>query len=156
MTHTCELFFKLLRKNVPVGWNKDCQRAFEKIKEYMLTPSILITPVHDRSLIMYLVVMDNSIGCLLGQHGEDGHMERAIHYLSKKFLTYEINYSLLEKTCCALAWVAHRLRHYMLYQTTYLISLMDPLKYIFEKPMLSSRLSRWHMLLAEFDIIFTT
>ena len=40
----------------------------------------------------------------------------------------------LEKTCCALAWAAHRLRHYMLNFTTMLIARMDPLKYIFEKP----------------------
>ena len=29
---------------------------------------------------------------------------------------------------------------------------MDPLKYLFEKPALSERLSRWLILLAEFDL----
>ena len=29
---------------------------------------------------------------------------------------------------------------------------MDPLKYLFEKPALSGRLSRWLILLAEFDL----
>ena len=29
---------------------------------------------------------------------------------------------------------------------------MDPLKYLFEKPTLSGRLSRWLILLAEFDL----
>ena len=29
---------------------------------------------------------------------------------------------------------------------------MDPLKYLFEKPNLSGRLSRWLILLAEFDL----
>ena len=29
---------------------------------------------------------------------------------------------------------------------------MDPLKYLFEKPTLSERLSRWLILLAEFDL----
>ena len=48
-------------------------------------------------------------------------------------------YSLLEKTCCALAWAARRLRQYMLTHTTLLISKMDPIKYIFEKPALSGR-----------------
>lgn len=37
-----------------------------------------------------------------------------------------------------------------------LIARMDPLKYIFEKPSLTGRISRWQMLLAEFYIIFVT
>ena len=33
---------------------------------------------------------------------------------------------------------------------------MDPLKYLFEKPALSGRLSRWLILLAEFDLKYVT
>jgi hypothetical protein len=33
-----------------------------------------------------------------------------------------------------------------------LISKMDPIKYIFEKPALSGRIARWQMLLSEYDI----
>src|SRR5208282_4798147 len=96
------------------------------------------------------------MGCMLGQWHEEGRKEQAIYYLSKKFLPYETRYTPLEKTCCSLAWAAHRRRHYMLYHTTYLISQMDPIKYIFEKPSLSSKIARWHMILAEFHIVFTT
>ena len=31
---------------------------------------------------------------------------------------------------------------------------MDPLKYLFEKPALSGRISRWLILLAEFDLMY--
>ena len=58
------------------------------------------------------------------------------NYLSKKFTDCETRYSLLEKTCCTLAWAARRLRQYILTHTTFLISKMDPIKYIFEKPAL--------------------
>jgi len=44
----------------------------------------------------------------------------------------------------------------MLYYTTWLISKLDPLKYICEKPYLSSRIARWQVLLAEYDIVFMT
>ena len=63
---------------------------------------------------------------------------------------------MLEKTCCALAWAAKRLRQYMLNHTTWLISKMDPIKYIFEKPALTGRISRWQMLLSEYDIKYFT
>ena len=44
----------------------------------------------------------------------------------------------------------------MLYYTTQLISHMDPIKYMFEKPALSGKIYRWPMLLSEFDIVFVT
>lgn len=33
---------------------------------------------------------------------------------------------------------------------------MDPLKYLLEKPVLDRRLSRWLMLLAEFNLVYIT
>ena len=33
---------------------------------------------------------------------------------------------------------------------------MDPLKYIFQKPMKTGRLAKWQILLTEFDIIYIT
>ena len=37
-----------------------------------------------------------------------------------------------------------------------LISQMDPINYIFEKPALSGRIARWKMILTEYDIQYTT
>ena len=44
----------------------------------------------------------------------------------------------------------------MFTHTTLLISKMDPIKYIFEKPALSGRIARWKMILTEYDIQYTT
>ena len=72
LTSTCEPIFKLLKKDQVVKWNDDCQVAFYKIKEYFLEPLILMPPVEGRSLIMYMTVLENSMGCVLGQHDESG------------------------------------------------------------------------------------
>ena len=111
ITSTCEPIFKLLKKDQVVRWNDECQIYFDKIKEYLQETPILIPPVEGRPLIMYLTVLENSMGCVLGQHDESGRKEHSIYYLRKKFMDYETRYSLLEKTFCALAWDAHRLRH---------------------------------------------
>ena len=37
LTDICEPIFHLLRKNQSTVWNDDCQRAFEKIKECLLS-----------------------------------------------------------------------------------------------------------------------
>jgi len=156
LTATCEPIFKLLRKNQVVEWNEDCYNAFDKIKEYLKEPPILRPSVPGRPLILYLRVLDGSMGCVLGQHDETGKKEHVIYYLNKKFTDCKQRYSLLEKTCYALAWTTHRLRQYMLSHTTWLVSKMDPIKYIFEKPALTGRIARWKMLLSEFDIIYVT
>ncbi|KAK0594537.1 hypothetical protein LWI29_010064 [Acer saccharum] len=65
-------------------------------------------------------------------------------------------YSSLEKACLSLVWATQRLRHYMLAYQVWLLSRMDPLKYLFEKPALSGRTARWQLLLSEFDITYVT
>lgn len=92
------------------------------------------------------------MGCVLGQQDETGRKEHVIYYLSKTFTNCESRCSMFEKTCSTLAWVVKRLRQYMLTHTTVLISKMDPVKYIFEKPALTDRVAHWQMALTEYDI----
>ena len=86
MTATYAPMFKLLRKDQSHDWTEDFQKAFDSIKEYLSEPLILSPPVEGRPLIMYLTVLDGSMGCVLGQQDESGKKEYAIYYLSKKFL----------------------------------------------------------------------
>ncbi|XP_055830980.1 uncharacterized protein LOC129900016 [Solanum dulcamara] len=155
-TVICEPIFKLLKKDAATKWTEECQRAFDKIKEYLSNPPVLVPPELGRPLLLYLSVMDNAFGCVLGQHDEIVRREQAIYYLSKKFTPYEARYTLLERTCCALTWIAQKFRHYLSAYTTYLISRMDPLKYIFQKPMPTGKLAKWQILLSEFDIVYVT
>ena len=87
LTATCEPIFKLLKKDQAVKWNDDCQNAFDKIKEYLQDPPILMPPVEGRPLIMYLTILENSMGCMLGQHDESGRKEHVIYYLNKSLPT---------------------------------------------------------------------
>jgi hypothetical protein len=152
MTATCAPIFQLLQKDQSCDWTKDFQKDFDSIKEYLIEPLILSPPVEGRPLIMYLTVLEDSMGCVLGQQDETGKKEFAIYYLNKKFTDCETRYSMLEKTCCTLAWADKRLRQYMLNHTTWWISKMDPIKYIFENPALTGRIASWHMLLSEYNI----
>ena len=86
-----------------------------------MNPPMLVPLVPGRPLILYMTVLDESMGCMLGKHDKSGKREQAIYYLSKKFTACEMNYSLLERTCCALVWAAHHLRQYTLSYTTWLV-----------------------------------
>ena len=54
LTSVCEPIFKLLRKNQPAEWNDQYQEALDKIKKYLINPSVLKPPKAGRPLILYL------------------------------------------------------------------------------------------------------
>ncbi|KAA3479690.1 reverse transcriptase [Gossypium australe] len=118
--------------------------------------SSIVTPYSDRPLILYLTVFDRSMGCVLGQYNDSERKEKVIYYLSKKFTECEMRYLPIEKLCCALIWTTRRLRQYMLYHTTLLISKLDPLNYMMESTALNGRMARWQILLSEFDIVYVS
>ncbi|XP_070010608.1 uncharacterized protein [Nicotiana sylvestris] len=73
----------MLRKDAETSWTEDCQKAFDKIKEYLSTPPVLVPPEPGQPLILYLSILDGDFGCVFGQHDETGRKEQAIYYLSK-------------------------------------------------------------------------
>ncbi|XP_077252401.1 uncharacterized protein LOC143891751 [Tasmannia lanceolata] len=156
LTTTCEPIFKLLKKNAPKKWNEECQEAFEKIKQCLALPPVLSPIIPGQPMLLYLSVTDTAMGCMLAQQDPESKRERAIYYVSKKMLEYEQKYTILEKTCLALVWATQKLRHYLLSSRVLLLSRMDPLKYLFEKPALTGRTARWLLLLSEFDITYVT
>ncbi|KAG8475167.1 hypothetical protein CXB51_031741 [Gossypium anomalum] len=130
------------KKHNPGVWDEECQKTFDKVKHYLSNAPVLMPPCLDKPLILYLAVFEKSMGCVLGQHDETGRKEKAIYYLSKKFTECETRYSPIEKLCCALIWITRRLRQYILYHTTWLISKLDPLKYMMESNTLNGRMAR--------------
>ena len=62
----------------------------------------------------------------------------------------------MEKICCALAWSVKKLRQYMLCHTTWLITKIDPIKYIFEKLSLLRRVARWQVQLSKYNIQYVS
>ena len=104
---------------------------------------------------MYLSVIETTMECMLAQESK-GKAEKAIYYLSKKTLEYETRYTPLEKTCLALVWATRKLRHYLLAYSVMLVSRLDPIKYLFEKLVLTGRLAHWLLLLSKFDLKYVT
>ena len=92
---------------------------------------------------------------MLVQEGPEG-IEHVMYYVSKKFLPYEEKYDLVEKTCLIMIWATRKLRHYFQSYKTQAISRIDPLRYLFQAPALTGRMSRWLVFLIEFNIEYIT
>lgn len=81
---------------------------------------------------LYISASLYAMGTMLCQKIMDSK-ERVIYYLSKILVDYEIRYTPLEKIFFAMIFTTKKLRHYLLYYTTYVVSLVDPLKYLMAK-----------------------
>ena len=121
-----------------------------------MKPPILVPLVPEKLLLLYLTTTDTTMGALLAQYLEENRKENAIYYISKKILSYKEKYSPLEKTCVTLVWATCKLKHYMLAYKVLLITRMDPLKYLMEKPVQDRKTAKWVLLLSEFNIKYVT
>ena len=50
LTSTCEPIFKLLKKDQVVKWNDECQVNFDRIKQYLQEPPILMPQTKGRQI----------------------------------------------------------------------------------------------------------
>ncbi|XP_028062797.1 uncharacterized protein LOC114266101 [Camellia sinensis] len=147
----CMPFSRLMKKGVPFEWDQQCQNAFNSIKEYLLKPPVLMSPIKGKPLLLYITALDGSLGALLAQHNEH-RKENALYYLSRTLVGAEVNYSPIEKTCLALVFALQKLKHYVLEHEVKLISRADPVKYILSRPILSGKIAKWAVILQQFAI----
>ncbi|KAL0333076.1 UNVERIFIED_CONTAM: Transposon Tf2-12 polyprotein [Sesamum calycinum] len=61
----CQLFSRLMKKDVPFQWDEACDKAFRSIKSYLMKPPVLIALVPGRPLILYVAAQERSVGILL-------------------------------------------------------------------------------------------
>ncbi|KAL0293008.1 UNVERIFIED_CONTAM: hypothetical protein Sradi_6960600 [Sesamum radiatum] len=78
----CQLFSRLMKKDVPFQWDEACDKAFKSIKSYLMKPPVLVAPVPGRPLILYVAAQERSVGILLAQKNDEGK-ENALYYLSR-------------------------------------------------------------------------
>ncbi|RVW34699.1 Retrovirus-related Pol polyprotein from transposon 17.6 [Vitis vinifera] len=151
----CEPIFRLLRKSQPTVWDDQCQRAIREDQRVFVVTSNLGTSYTRPSFTPILSVSDVALGYMLAQL-DDSSKDRAIYYMSKRMLDYETRYVMIERYCLALVWATRRLRHYMIEFLVHLISRLDHLRYLFDRPALVGHLMRWLVLLTKFDIHYVT
>lgn len=58
-------FFDTLRGVKKFHWTSECDAAFEKVKDYLSSPPLLVKPDSQETLQLYLAASDCSVGSLL-------------------------------------------------------------------------------------------
>jgi hypothetical protein len=93
----------------------DQQHAFENIKRYLSSPSVMKAHMAGIPFRLYIIAEDAVIDVVLMQVTEG--KEDIITYLSRCLIDAETTYSFIEKLCLSLFYACSKLRHYLLSST---------------------------------------
>ena len=137
-------------KDMQFVWNEECQTAFVKLKEKLSTAPILRGPKWTLPFHISSDAYDTTIGAVLGQ--QDGQVPYAIYYISKKLSPAELNYTVIEKEFLAIVYSINKFRHYITGYPKFVHTDHSAIKYLMNKPVTNSIVTKWLLLLQEFDI----
>lgn len=104
---------QLLRKESMWYWGPDQDRSFQKVKEVLVSPSVL---AHYNPQLPTIIAADASsfgIGAVLMQIQEDGK-RRPIGYASRSLTDTEQRYAVIEKEALAATWACEKFSEYVL------------------------------------------
>eukprot|EP01018_Ginkgo_biloba_P024701 Gb_11641 [translate_table: standard] len=144
----CQPFMHLLKKDILFHWSEECQQAFEQLKQYLLNPPVLVSPILGKPLLLYISATQVALGSLLSMMT---YKEKELSTTLVKLL-WHMNAIIIEKACLAVVFASQKLRHYMLSNKIKLIAKIDPLKYLLSKSTLTGRMAKWVMMFSKFDI----
>nr|GEW65714.1 reverse transcriptase domain-containing protein [Tanacetum cinerariifolium] len=121
---------RLLEKDTPFLFSKECVEAFQTLKRKLTEDPILIAPDWDMPFELMYDASDFAIGAVLGQR-QDKHF-RPIHYASKTMTEAESNYTTTEKEMLAVVSVKSRKRYQSLFHNiNHIICLRSYIPYPF-------------------------
>nr|GEW53222.1 reverse transcriptase domain-containing protein [Tanacetum cinerariifolium] len=139
---------RLLEKDTPFLFSKECIKAFQTLKRKLTEALILIAPDWDMPFELMCDASNFAIGAVLGQRQEKYF--RPIHYASKTMTEAESNYTTTEKEMLAVVYAFKKFRSYLIMNKSIMYTDHSALKYLFAKKDSKARFLRWVLLLQEF------
>ncbi|GJU15728.1 reverse transcriptase domain-containing protein [Tanacetum coccineum] len=117
---------RLLEKDTPFFFSKECIEAFQTLKKKLTEAPILIAPDWDLPFELMCDTSDYAIGAVLGQQ-KSKHFQ-PIHYASKTMTDAQAHYTTTEKELLAVVYAFEKFRSYLILLHKELISSSCDLK----------------------------
>lgn len=142
----------LLKSGVKYSWTPACQSSFETVKALLTSSPVLAAPQLNQAFKLQVDASQVGAGAVLLQEDEHG-VDRPVSFFSRKFLSYQANYSVIEKEALALIWA---LQHFDVYVAGAfsLVVFCDhnPLTFLHSLQNPNQRLMRWALFLQPYHL----
>ena len=147
--------YKLLKNSESWQWNNEQQVAFEKIKEMLTAPNLLVHFDESKPLMLSCDASPYGVGAVLS-HVYADQLDKPIAYASRSLNTVERKYSQLDKEALAILFGVSKFHHYLYGRHFVICSDHKPLMHTFSPSkaipnMASARLQRWALTLSGYQ-----
>ncbi|GJZ64243.1 reverse transcriptase domain-containing protein [Tanacetum coccineum] len=136
------LMTRLLKKETPFVFSKECIEAFNILKKKLTKAPILVAPDWDLPFEIMCDANDYAVGAVLGQR-KTKHFQ-PIHYASKTMTDAQAHYTMTEKELLAVVYAFKKFRPYLVLSKTIVYTDHSALKYLFAKQEAKPRLENPH------------
>ncbi len=140
--------YKLQQKEVRWCWTRECQKAYETLKEKLVSPPILAFPNFSKPFLLETDASGFGLGAILSQKQDDGTV-RIISCASRTMNRAERNYSATEREALAIVWAVKTFRPYLYGHYFTIVTDHSALKWLMTCTNPSGRLQRWALTLQE-------
>ncbi|KAL4360478.1 hypothetical protein GQ457_04G016190 [Hibiscus cannabinus] len=140
----------LLEQGRQFEFNEDCTKAFNILKQKLVTSPIVEPPDWKLPFELMCDASDYAVGAVLGQR--KGKIFHPIYYASKTLNDAQTNYTTTEKEMLAVIFAFDKFRSYLIGTKVIVHTDHSATKYLLSKKDAKPRLIRWILLLQEFDI----
>ena len=141
----------LLKSSVEFIWSDECQKAFESVKALLCTAPVLAAPRFDRPFTLQVDASHVGAGGVLLQ-ADDLGIGKPVSFFSRKFNSYQLNYSTIEKEALALIWALKHFDVYVVSGAAPVVVYTDhnPLTFLNSLQCPNQRLIRWSLMLQSY------
>lgn len=131
-------------------WTDECEQAFHKLKEALISAPILRAPNWNLIFHVHIDASSFAIGCILTQPGEH-KMGFPTSYASRQLNAAEKNCTTTEQEGLTMVYVVKKFCHYLLANKFMFFTDHQALLYLVNKPCSTGRIVWWFVILLEFD-----
>lgn len=149
-SHTVDPLLGLLKKNVKWGWSSDLQIVFDNVKRLFLDVIMLHHPIPGVQLQVQTDSSDVGIGAQLFQIDNNGD-HRVISFSSRSLNTQERRYFTTEKEGLAVIYALQKFRTFLIGEKFTIWTDHKSLSFIKKCRLLNSRMTRWILIIQEYD-----
>ncbi|GFX49644.1 transposon Tf2-11 polyprotein [Trichonephila clavipes] len=141
---------KLLKKDAIWNWSHECQEAYQKLKNSLISKPILKLYNSQYPCHVFCDASQESIGVVLKQQHPDGTLY-PIAYHSRQLLKHEKNYTISEKECLAKIDALDKFHCYLHGSKFTIHTDHAALQWLKSVKHLTGRLFRWSLKLSQYE-----
>ncbi|RYE25800.1 MAG: hypothetical protein EOP45_04435 [Sphingobacteriaceae bacterium] len=142
---------KMTQKRVKFNWSDECEKAFQTLKNRLMSPPILVYPDYDKEFRVTVDASQFACGAVLSQrHGDS---DRPVSFISRTFKKGELNKHITEKELLAIHFAIKTFKPYLWGRYFVVFSDHKPLIYLYALKEPTSRLTRIRLDLEEYNFM---